>query len=103
MCLNADPQFLARWGLPANSLEGYLYPATYQFSLYASAEEILGKMIARFYAAMDVNMYRRAAELGLSLHELVTLASLVEKETGAAVERPLIAAVFHNRLQSMVC
>ncbi len=99
LCLNADPQFLARWGLPANSLEGYVYPATYQFSVYASAEEILGTMIARFYAALDVEMYRRAAELGLSLHELVTFASLVEKETGAAVERPLVAAVFHNRLR----
>ena len=99
LCVNADSQFLARWGLPANSLEGYLYPATYQFSLYASAEEILGTMIARFYAAMHVAMYRRAAELGLSLHELVTFASLVEKETGAAVERPLVAAVFHNRLR----
>jgi UPF0755 protein len=99
LCVNADPQFLAGWGLPANSLEGYLYPATYQFSVYASAEEILGTMIARFYAAMDVDMYRRAAELGLSLHELVTFASLVEKETGAAVERPLVAAVFHNRLR----
>lgn len=99
LCLNTDPEFLVRWGLPTNSLEGYLYPATYQFSLSASAEEILGTMIARFYAAMDVDMYRRARELDLSLHELVTLASLVEKETGAAGERPLVAAVFHNRLR----
>ena len=99
LCLNTDPQFLVRWGLPTNSLEGYLYPATYQFSVFASAEEILGTMIARFYAAMDVDMYRRATELGLSLHELVTLASLVEKETGTPVERPLVAAVFHNRLR----
>ena len=99
LCLNADPHFLARWGLPANSLEGYVFPATYQFSLYAPPEEIVGIMIARFYAAMDVDMYRRAAELGLSLHELVTLASLVEKETGASAERPLVAAVFHNRLR----
>ncbi len=98
LCLNADPGFLANWGLPANSLEGYLYPATYQFSVHASAREILGRMIARFYAAWDLNLDRRAGELGLSLHEVVTLASIIEKETGQAAERPLIAAVIHNRL-----
>ena len=98
LCLNADPQFLADWGLPANSLEGYLYPATYQFSVRASAREILGRMIARFYAAWDLALDRRAAELGLSPHEVVTLASIIEKETGKTAERPLIAAVIHNRL-----
>ena len=99
LCLNADPQFLARWGLPSNNLEGYLYPATYQFSLQDSAQDILGRMIARFYAGIDLSMYHRAAEIGMSLHEVVTLASLIEKETGSASERPLIASVFHNRLR----
>ena len=98
LCLNADPEFLADWRLPANSLEGYLYPATYQFSVRAPAREILGRMIARFYAAWEPVLERRAAELGLSLHEVVTLASIIEKETGQVAERPLIAAVIHNRL-----
>ena len=98
VCLNADPEFLADWRLPANSLEGYLYPATYQFSVRDSAREILGRMIARFYVAWDLALERRAVELGLSLHEVVTLASIIEKETGQAAERPLIAAVIHNRL-----
>ena len=99
LCLNADPQFLADWRLPANSLEGYLYPATYQFSVRASAQEILGTMLARFYASWDLTLDRRAVELGLSQHEVVTLASIIEKETGKAAERPLIASVIHNRLR----
>ena len=99
LCLNTDPLFLAQWGLPSNSLEGYLYPATYQFSLQDSAQDIFGRMIARFYAGIDLSMHHRAAEIGMSLNEVVTLASLIEKETGSAPERPLIASVFHNRLR----
>lgn len=99
LCLNTDPVFLAHWGLPSNSLEGYLYPATYQFSLQDSAQDILGRMIARFYAGIDLRMYHRAAEIGMSLNEVITLASLIEKETGSAPERPLIASVFYNRLR----
>ena len=99
LCLNADPVFLATWGLPPQGLEGYLYPDTYQFSWLASPEEILGRMVERFYAALSPAMYQQAASLGLSLHQVITLASLIEKETGTAAERALVAAVFHNRLR----
>jgi len=102
LCLNADPVFLATWGLPPQGLEGYLYPDTYQFSWLASPEEILGHMVERFYAALSPAMYRQAATLDLSLHQVITLASLVEKETGTAAERTLVAAVFHNRLRQRI-
>lgn len=99
LCLNTDPAFLDRWGLPPQGLEGYLFPDTYFFSRLATPEEILGKMIERFYTVFTAAMYRRAEELKMSPHEVVTLASLVEKETGAADERPLVSSVFHNRLK----
>ncbi len=99
LCLNNDLEFLSAWGLPPGGLEGYLYPDTYRFSRSMTAEEILGRMIERFYVIFEVTMHRRAQELNLSLHQTVTLASLIEKETGASEERFLVSAVFHNRLR----
>ncbi|MBI3247563.1 MAG: endolytic transglycosylase MltG [Deltaproteobacteria bacterium] len=102
LCLNRDPQFLAAWGLPPQGLEGYLYPATYRFSRRATPEEILGQMIARFYAALSPALYRQIAASKFSVHRIVTLASLIEKETGAVAERALVSAVFHNRLRQQM-
>jgi len=99
LCLNTDPAFLDRWGLPPQGMEGYLFPDTYYLSRFAMPEEILGKMIERFYRVFTPAMYRQAEGTNMSPHEVVTLASLVEKETGAAAERPLVSAVFHNRLK----
>lgn len=99
LCLNTDHQFLARWGLPAQGMEGYLFPATYQFARHTSTEDIIGRMIVRFYAAMSPTIYRKVALSGLSLPQVMILASLIEKETGVASERNLVSAVFHNRLR----
>ncbi|HJY80743.1 MAG TPA: endolytic transglycosylase MltG [Candidatus Binatia bacterium] len=99
LCLNDDPTFLAAWGLPPQGMEGYLYPDTYRFSWLTSPEEILGRMVERFYATINSAMYRQAVALDLSMHQVITLASIIEKETGAPAERPLIAAVFYNRLR----
>jgi len=77
----------------ARSLEGYLFPDTYSFARKASPVTILTTMVKRFRAV--------AAELGLrkNIHEVVTLASLVERETAIDGERPLVASVFANRLE----
>ena len=99
LCLNSDTEFLARWGLPPQGIEGYLYPATYQFSRRESPEAILGRMVNRFYAAMNPDVYRKIDSFNFAVHETITLASLIEKETGSAAERPLVSAVFHNRLR----
>jgi UPF0755 protein len=99
LCLNKDPEFLFAWGLPPEGLEGYLYPDTYQFSPSMAPQEIVARMVERFYIVFNAAMHRRAQELGLSLHQVVTLASLIEKETGAGEERFLVSAVFHNRLR----
>jgi len=96
--LAADPEFLLRHELPSSGLEGYLFPDTYSFAWSDEPEAILAAMIARFRnVAAGLEEQRRAR--GMSEHEMVTLAAIIEKETGVGSERALISAVFHNRLR----
>lgn len=81
-------------------LEGYLFPDTYEIRQEVTPEEIIGIMLRRFDEVFSESFRQRAAELGFSVHEIVTIASLVEKEARISHERPLISAVFHNRLKS---
>ncbi len=76
----------------AKSLEGYLFPDTYRFQRSATVEQVCAAMVRRFREA--------ATEIGLkeNVHQVVTIASLVEKETAVDAERPLVASVFNNRL-----
>ena len=94
-----DPDFLLAAGVPGPQLEGYLFPDTYRLSPLMTPGEILAMMVRRFHDRFDASRYRRLADRGMTLNELVTLASIVEKETGVATERPLVAAVFYNRLR----
>jgi UPF0755 protein len=98
-CLLADPAFLASEDLPPAGAEGYLFPDTYAFPLATPQERILRTMIHRFRDVFGPRLVARAADLGLSEEQAVTLASLVEEETGRPEERPLVAAVFLNRLR----
>ena len=86
-------------GLTPLGVEGYLFPATYRFPPSASADEILAALLRRFFAQLTPEVERRAFDLGLSTRELVTLASMIEKEAKVPTERPLIASVFYNRLR----
>jgi UPF0755 protein len=96
--LAMDPQVVERYGISSPSLEGYLYPDTYQFSRGLSAELIIDTMVKRFWHL--VSPYKELAdESGMTWNEVITLASIVEKETGLAEERSLIASVFLNRLR----
>jgi UPF0755 protein len=88
---------LAR-GIEAESLEGYLYPETYRFARETSPDDVAKRMVAQFEVSWTDEDRQRLEASGRTLHEVVTLASIVEKETGAAEERPRIAAVFLNRL-----
>ena len=97
--LARDREFVRRQGIEAESLEGYLFPETYQFRRGTDPDAVLARMLQEFHAAWQPEDRANLAASGLSLHQLVTLASIVEKETGAAHERPRIAAVFHNRLE----
>ena len=95
-----DPELLKQLDIPTGSLEGYLFPDTYKFSLQTGEKEIVRTLVANFKKRILQPRYvDRAKKLGMSFHEVVTLASLIEKETGLEKERPKIAAVFHNRLQ----
>jgi UPF0755 protein len=86
-------------GIDADSLEGYLFPDTYYFPKGIKLEDIPLRMVQR-YRAVFVDSYRnRARELGFTEHQIVTLASIVEKEAKVSSERKLISAVYHNRLK----
>ncbi len=84
--------------VPIASLEGYLFPDTYQFVKGQTEEAILRHMVNRFLAVVPPIVDPRVAESGLTLHEVVTLASIVEKEAMVDCERPVVAGVYLNRL-----
>ena len=92
-----DPEFARELSLPGPTLEGYLFPETYRFPRRLDPREIARAMVAQFFEAWRP-LAPEAERRGLALGEVVTLASIVEKETGAPDERPLIASVFANRL-----
>ena len=83
----------------ANDLEGYLFPDTYTLPRRTTAEQLVARMTARFEKALTPDIRQQAAARGLTVRQLVTLASLVEKETAKSDERPLVAAVYANRLK----
>lgn len=91
--------FSAGVGIDGKSVEGYLFPDTYLFSTGATPAELIKAMVRNFRRAYAPAFSLRAAELGMKDREIVTLASIIEKETGLSEERPLISAVFHNRLK----
>ncbi len=95
----SDSEFAGSLGLKANGLEGYLFPDTYQFTKPVSGTSITKKMVERFRQRLPQEWQDRLKELGLSLHEIVTLASIIEKEAAVDSERPVIAGVFYNRLK----
>lgn len=83
----------------ATDLEGYLFPETYALPRGTSAAVVVAQMVEAFKNALTPDLRSHATAAGLSVRQLVTLASLVEKETGTASERPLVAAVYANRLK----
>lgn len=95
----SDISFVHENKIKALTFEGYLYPDTYFFQKNESVKNIISTMVDRFRSVYSLKWEKRAKEIGFSTHEVVTLASIIEKETAAPDERPLISAVFHNRLK----
>ena len=96
-----DPKFAQSLGVDASSLEGYLLPDTYPFAIDANEETIIRQMVAANLKVRDEMKNKpgsKWATLG-NWHKVLTLASVVEEETGKPDERFLIAGVFHNRLE----
>ena len=83
----------------ARDLEGYLFPDTYTLQRRATAEQLVERMVGRFKKAWTPELQQQASARGLSTRQLMTLASVVEKETGKAEERPVVAGVYTNRLR----
>jgi UPF0755 protein len=83
----------------ARDLEGYLFPETYALPRGTTAAAVVAQMVDAFKNALTPDIRAAATSAGLSVRQLVTLASLVEKETGTPSERPLVAAVYANRLK----
>ena len=81
----------------ATDLEGYLFPDTYTLARKTTAAQLVARMVAGFKRALTPENRERAVAQGLTVRALVTLASLVEKETAKADERPIVAAVYLNR------
>ncbi len=97
-----SPEFMGLLGLKdplPPSMEGYLFPDTYFFSRTMSPEDMLRQMHRRFKSLWTADLAALAQRSGLNRHEVLTLASIIEKETGAPEERPIISSVFHNRLR----
>ena len=100
MSLKNDPELLKKTGIPElTTLEGFLYPETYYFSRAETERQVLSAMIAQYRRVFSSDFQKRAKEIGMSEYNVLTLASIVEKETGIDSDRPLIASVFHNRLK----
>jgi UPF0755 protein len=98
MRLVRDPQLIQTLlGEKQESLEGYLFPETYMLTKYTDTKTLITNMVKRF-----LYVYNEVAPLstlkGWSRHQVVTLASIIEKETGAPEERPMISSIFHNRI-----
>jgi len=94
-----SPEFAAELDVSADSLEGYLYPETYRFERGTDPRAILRAMVELGRERWTEDDLAALQRSGRSRHEVITLASIVEKETGVAEERPVIAAVFLNRLR----
>ncbi|MCZ6541473.1 MAG: endolytic transglycosylase MltG [Nitrospinae bacterium] len=85
--------------IPSGSLEGYLYPETYKFSKAGGARRIVQTLLDTFKErVLQPERVQQAEAMQFTFHEIITLASLIEKETGLGKERKLISSVFHNRL-----
>ena len=97
--LAADPAFVRKLGVPADRLEGFLYPDTYSFTHGFTEESVLTKMVSRALEEQKAASAQRSPAVTLNPLQTMTLASIVEKETGAPDERPRIACLFYNRLR----
>lgn len=94
-----DKKFLKTLGIEAPSLEGYLYPDTYIFPKGMSIEEMIKIMVKRMWEVYDENLKKLTEKKGFTVNQILTLASIIEKEAKIEQEKPLISAVYHNRLK----
>jgi len=93
------PQSTSFFQVKAPSMEGFCYPDTYFLVPHMTSLEIMARMFDRFRKIYTSDMDRQAKKLGMSTLEIITLASIIEKEAITRAEKPLISSVFHNRIK----
>jgi len=98
----ADTSAISELDSAATDLEGYLFPETYYFSRHIPETEVVRVMLNNFLRVWTPERQKKAKELDMTVREVLTLASLIEKETALPDERPLVSAVFHNRLRKNI-
>jgi UPF0755 protein len=94
-----DPSPITHLDPKADTLEGYLFPDTYSLPRTIAAKALVARMVKRFTTVFDEDLRRKASATGLTVRQVMAIAALVEKETARADERPLVAAVYRNRLR----
>ena len=94
-----NPDLLLQYDIKARSFEGYLFPDTYELNECDSAETIIRRMLRRFFEVVTEEMRDEIRQSGRTLHEVITLASIVEGECMVEAERPIVASVYVNRLR----
>lgn len=99
MALLSDTSLIKEIDPGAKNLEGYLFPDTYYVQKETSARELVANMVHRFKTIWTKNLQEDAKTKGLSPHEIVTIASIIETEAKLAEERPIVASVIYNRLK----
>ncbi len=95
-----DAELISKSGIESNSFEGYLFPNTYLFSRPTEAKDVITAMIVEGEKRWKKGYDERTKGIGMTRHEVLTFASIVEKESGNAEEQPTIASVFYNRLNA---
>ena len=99
MKLAHDPDFLDSYKIESKSIEGYIFPDTYRIPKGVSPKDALGSMIDKMREKFSFDILARMEKMGMTENEVLTLASIIEKEAVVDSERPLISAVYHNRLK----
>jgi len=94
-----DPDFIRSLGMRESSLEGYLYPDTYLARRYDSLQVLIKQMVDNFNKSWKPEYEQRAIDLGYTRHQIITIASIIEKEAGKVDEKPVVGGVIYNRLK----
>jgi UPF0755 protein len=102
MKLSSDKDFLDFYNIEAPTFEGYLFPDTYKIPKGMEPDDVIGMMISRMREEYSDELQERASEIGFSERDVLTLASIIEKEAETDKERPIISAVYHNRLKRRI-
>jgi len=99
LALCSDQAFISKLGLNVKDLEGYLYPDTYFVRKFDTPEKLIQRMVDNFNDSWKPEYEQKAIDLKLTRNDVITIASIVEKEAGLHEEKPMVAAVIYNRLK----